>query len=337
MEERITETEKKLFLSFIVPVYNVENYLRDCLDSLLTQNVEQGEYEIICVNDGSTDGSLAILREYEKEYKNVRVIDKENGGASSARNVGLKEACGEYVWFVDSDDFIKTNCLSSLKETLSLHKPNILKFEMEQTPETYKLQRNVGETIIDVQNRSDLNLNYIWNILLKLSELRQYGIFYREDISYAEDLTFTYYVYLHLLNDECLQTDTVLYYYRQREGSLMHGKSIEQKTKRVLGLMELVKVYKKSYDEGIDDKIKKDRTKRLQNMYTAEVLYMLPYTSLSYKEVLKDLKENKLYPYPILWWHIKEAKGKPLAWIKSFLKFRCLYKIYYSIAKKKGS
>ncbi len=105
---------ESLFLSFIVPVYNAERYLPECLDSLLNQGIPHSEYEIICVNDGSKDGSLEVLRSYQSRYPNITVIDKENGGVAAARNDGLAAARGEYIWFVDSDDFLKEHVLARL-------------------------------------------------------------------------------------------------------------------------------------------------------------------------------------------------------------------------------
>ena len=88
-----------MFLSFIVPVYNVEQYVGECLDSLLDQDIPREDYEIICVNDGSTDESLAVLRQYADRHTNIRVIDKPNGGVASARNAGFDAARGEYIWY----------------------------------------------------------------------------------------------------------------------------------------------------------------------------------------------------------------------------------------------
>lgn len=92
-------------LTFIVPVYNVESFLKECLDSIYS--VENIDYEVILVNDGSTDGSLNILQEYRDKFPKItKVIDKENGGLSSARNAGIRDAKGEYLSFIDSDDII---------------------------------------------------------------------------------------------------------------------------------------------------------------------------------------------------------------------------------------
>ena len=101
-------------LSIVIPVYQVEPYLRKCLDSCLFQTISQQNYEIICVNDGSRDGSLEILKEYESSYSNIKVISQSNQGLSSARNRGLKEAQGDYVWFIDSDDWIDSVALDNI-------------------------------------------------------------------------------------------------------------------------------------------------------------------------------------------------------------------------------
>lgn len=102
--------------SIIVPVYKVESYLRDCVDSIITQNYS--DLEVILVDDGSPDNSPQICDEYKKKDERVKVIHKENGGLSSARNAGLDEANGDYIIFVDSDDWIDNGCLKAFAETI---------------------------------------------------------------------------------------------------------------------------------------------------------------------------------------------------------------------------
>ncbi|MBR3305783.1 MAG: glycosyltransferase family 2 protein [Lachnospiraceae bacterium] len=104
-------------ISVIIPVYNKEEYLRQCVDSVLAQSCR--DLEILLVDDGSTDESLSICRAYEKEDSRVRVIEKENGGASSARNLGIEEAKGEYIGFVDADDWIEPGMYETLQAFLS--------------------------------------------------------------------------------------------------------------------------------------------------------------------------------------------------------------------------
>ena len=104
-------------ISIIVPVYNAEKTLEKCVDSLLNQN--HRELEIILVNDGSKDNSLAMCRAFAEKDERIRVIRKTNGGAASARNVGINEATGEYLCFVDGDDKVEKNYVSHLWKTLT--------------------------------------------------------------------------------------------------------------------------------------------------------------------------------------------------------------------------
>ena len=99
-------------VSIIIPVYNVEIYLRECMDSVINQTLK--DIEIICVDDGSTDSCPAILDEYALKDKRIKVIHKENGGLGDARNVGMQYATGEYIYFLDSDDYIVTDAIEKL-------------------------------------------------------------------------------------------------------------------------------------------------------------------------------------------------------------------------------
>ena len=111
-------------VSMIVAAYNAEKYIEETLDTLVKQTLN--EYEILVVNDGSTDGTLEILRAYEERYPYLRVIDKENGGPSSARNAGLDEAVGEYVFFFDADDLLEPDALEALYERAVKKKADIV-------------------------------------------------------------------------------------------------------------------------------------------------------------------------------------------------------------------
>lgn len=101
-------------LSIIIPVYNVEQYIEKCIRSCENQNVDKKLYELIVVNDGSPDSSLAIVENLASQYPNISIISQTNQGLSAARNSGLLKANGDYVWFVDSDDWIEKNCLMSI-------------------------------------------------------------------------------------------------------------------------------------------------------------------------------------------------------------------------------
>lgn len=116
-------------VSVIVPIYNVEKYLEECLESLVKQTLK--EIELILVIDGSTDGSEAIARGYEKKYKNIRIIVQENQGLSGARNTGLRVAKGKYVYFVDSDDYISLNAMEILYDTAERKNADVVLFDAD--------------------------------------------------------------------------------------------------------------------------------------------------------------------------------------------------------------
>ena len=119
-------------LSIIVPAYNTEAYLGRCLDSCLDQDMPGEDYEIIVVNDGSTDGTLLLAENYAADHPSMKVYSQDNGGLSRARNAGLALATGEYVWFVDSDDTIASKCLASLYSLCSGRDLDILAISSER-------------------------------------------------------------------------------------------------------------------------------------------------------------------------------------------------------------
>lgn len=120
-----------LKLSIIVPIYGVEQYLRKCVDSLLLQDISSSEYEIILVDDGSPDKCPQICDEFAVAQKNVRVIHQKNGGLSAARNKGIAAAKGEYICFVDSDDYWQPNVLDGLISQLERDKLDVLRFKYQ--------------------------------------------------------------------------------------------------------------------------------------------------------------------------------------------------------------
>lgn len=117
-------------VSVIIPVYNVENYLKQCLDSVLNQTLK--EIEIICVDDGSTDSSLSILEEYKKQDSRVKVVCQKNAGAGAARNAGLRIAEGEYLSFLDSDDFFEPDMLEEAYKKAEEYQADFVVFNSDQ-------------------------------------------------------------------------------------------------------------------------------------------------------------------------------------------------------------
>lgn len=132
-------------LSLIIPAYKVEKYLSRCLESCIHQDISSDDYEIIVVDDGSPDQSGAIADSYAEKYHNIKVVHKKNGGLSSARNRGFEESTGDYVWFIDSDDWIKENGLSKVIISIDQYKPDAIRIGAENVDggnreEFYSLQ-----------------------------------------------------------------------------------------------------------------------------------------------------------------------------------------------------
>jgi len=149
--------EKDVKVSIIIPVYNAEQYLRECLDSAVNQTLQ--EIEIICVNDGSTDNSLEILKEYAERDSRVKVIDKDNAGYGHTMNLGMDMACGEYIGIIESDDFVDLYMYEELYEVIQREKVNFVKSDF------YRFYGE-GESLCREYNkmaREDKNYNRVIN------------------------------------------------------------------------------------------------------------------------------------------------------------------------------
>lgn len=151
---------KNPLLSIIIPVYNVEKYLRASLDSIFIQDT--ADCEVLLINDGSKDGSLSILREYERKYQNVRVIDKVNEGVSTTRNRGIDECRGEYFYFMDADDILHPQLLSLLRKEILEKYPDIVVWDFTTfytNPKFVLIPSEIKTE--DVQNRHQEAFNYL--------------------------------------------------------------------------------------------------------------------------------------------------------------------------------
>lgn len=204
-------------VSVIIPVYNVEEYLRDCLDSVVNQTLK--EIEIICIDDGSTDNSLEILKEYAQKDKRFTVIKQQNHGASIARNCGLTCAKGEYVGFVDSDDWLDLNFYEVLYNKASVSNADIARTKYKYAYDNFEVCEQTLSDIIDEKIASSLDLNIndhsvvIWNALYRLKFLRENHIDYFDNIAGAHDIPFTARVTYYSL--KTIPVDGTFYNYRK--------------------------------------------------------------------------------------------------------------------------
>lgn len=212
-------------ISIIVPVYNVQDYLEDCLDSLINQTYKN--IIIICVNDGSTDNSGEILKQYAKRDKRIKVINKQNGGLSSARNAGLKECGTEYVMFCDSDDsYDKKMCERMLRviekdqSDISICGINVVydaHEEMKKSDDRYYSLSYKGKKRINDELIFNTDVA-VWNKLFRMEKIKQYNIAFPEGLN-NEDFYF-YNAYMIISSTASYVVDK-LYNYKRRDGSIM--------------------------------------------------------------------------------------------------------------------
>ncbi|CBK75194.1 Glycosyltransferases involved in cell wall biogenesis [Butyrivibrio fibrisolvens 16/4] len=214
--------------SLIVPIYNVKPFLDRCMDSLLSQ--QRDDYEIILVDDGSTDGCAEMADAYAAKYSFVSCVHKENGGLSSARNKGLEFAKGEYVFFIDSDDWIDENALSVLAESVQHERPDVVKFDYTRMPAGEKISSCVNDGLYGKEEILDFLLpkalektgEFIfsaWSYIYRRDFLEKNSlIFISERLIGSEDYQFNANVFLHA--NSIMVISEALYYYDYREGSL---------------------------------------------------------------------------------------------------------------------
>ena len=175
--------ENKPFFSVIVPVYNVEKYLHRCVDSILAQSYS--DFEVLLVDDGSIDKSGVICDDYALKDNRIRVFHQANAGVSAARNKGIDEAKGEYVVFVDSDDYLKLEKLNNLYVN-SVEKPQFI----TNYKEVYDIYGNQKvENTIDVYKWGS-HICIIWNSAFQRLLLKEYNIRFCEELSHGEDSLF---------------------------------------------------------------------------------------------------------------------------------------------------
>lgn len=211
-------------ISVIIPVYNVEKYLSRCIDSVLKQTYTN--YEIILVNDGSTDNSRKICDDYSKNNANIRVIHKENAGLSHTRNVGIENATGSLVYFLDSDDYIAPECLQVLYENMQGNKADVScgSFGFFDDNNINCEDKSCNNVYSYIGRDACIELLYgrkfhtsSCNILLKreiaINNLFPEGKFHEDEMT-----TFRYFIDA----TKVVITEKCTYFYYQREGSIMH-------------------------------------------------------------------------------------------------------------------
>jgi len=230
--------------SIIVPVFNVEKYLRQCLDSVIQQSFQN--FEVICVNDGSTDRSLSILQEYLQKDTRIKLIDQANRGLSAARNAGIDAAKGEYVFFLDSDDWIEPDTLKILSE--KQNGEDLVCFNgrryfedgrSEESDKGIEDSNLIGWDYYNKYASKTRKFDFVCSVLriYKRSFLKEKNVRFAEKI-YHEDNLFTPIVCFYARSVSIIPDS--LYVYRIRSGSITQSVFSESsKIKRIYDIAEV--------------------------------------------------------------------------------------------------
>jgi glycosyltransferase involved in cell wall biosynthesis len=280
--------EKSPLVSVIIPVYKAEQYLRRCLDSICNQTYTN--LEIITVNDGSPDNSLNILKEYEQKDRRIIVIDKENGGANTARESALTKVTGEWITFVDSDDWIDNNYIKELMYYSNECQLICGGFQLDKEGNIYKT--NKTQTGLDRVSSLELLFNIYFGMIYNI-----WGKIFKKDIIKGNNLGFRSYkrddgilildYFQHIDKINIVSTDALLHYNTQNITSLTH-----QKLNGIIKTM--IELYK--YHNSFQKLIETD-----YNNYDRYIDILNKEKSMSFCEIL-----HETYPLPYkekLYWY----------------------------------
>ena len=221
---------KTMFLSIIIPCYNAEKYLAECIESCLSQDFDKQQYEIICVDDGSSDKSRDVVRKYQTADYPIHLIEQNHGGVSRARNTGIASAKGDYIWFVDADDFVQDGSFSRLLSYSEQGKYDQISFahyEFEEQLSSEEQERKRNGTLS--LNTTPAGWN-IWESIFRRAYLFEHNIRFRPDISFGEDGLFGFeFQYFSPVRSTFKD---VLYFYRRNSASVTRSRTKEAKAAR---------------------------------------------------------------------------------------------------------
>ena len=224
-------------LSFVVPVYNVERWLDNCLGSLYRQKLDENEFEVVCINDGSTDGSLDILQRWGGEKNNIVIISQENKGMSAARNTGIQYAKGQYIRFIDSDDYIADDVTSGPLQAAIANKIDILYTQTKRTSDENAYvseSHNEGKINFILQGKSYFEKynvpNGVWEYFISKALIVDNDLSFVEG-RMCEDGMFT--LSALMCASSVSKYDIDYYRYVVRENSITTSRSLEHLKKTV--------------------------------------------------------------------------------------------------------
>jgi glycosyltransferase len=284
------------------------------------------DYEIICVNDGSTDDSARVLARFEGG--GICVVHQQNAGVSAARNNGLEHARGEYIWFIDSDDFIRNDILESLWSFLRKTGSDGIRIEKvavgaDAHPQSAFMAVKLQESMDS--RRASTAVDYI----VSRDYLIRHKIRFDRSITYGEDTLWVF--WLHFFKGVFRNLSNCFYFYRQRPGSAVHSTAKDRHVKHLKSMQAMLATYQRALNEYGDRLSEAERSHLKHRIYWSiqNVLFDALHAAPEERShILNELTTTGFYPYPVLWGRLSLKYGwKNLAMnlISLFFPFKSYY------------
>ena len=282
-------------ISIVVPVYNVEKYLEKCIGSIINQ--EYKNIEIILVNDGSTDNSLKICNEYKQQDKRIMVIDKENGGLSDARNAGIEKSTGDYIMFIDSDDWIYCNMVGRLYTLITESNACIAQCDFIKVCNDENVCFNNENKNIKVMDNREALLSIYENRGIKSivtwNKIYKKKLF--DDIRFPKGKIHEDEFTTYRLFDKCkkvIDTNEIMYYYRQREGSIMKSNFSIKRLDAIEAIKERIDYFNNKNYKDLKLMAENQLQFILRSFYLEVYKRDIENKQIYLNRIAKDVKEN---------------------------------------------
>lgn len=288
-------------ISVIVPIYNVEQYLERCLLSIKNQIFSAGAYEVILVDDGSTDNSSKIAKRFvEEDNSKFVLVYQKNQGLSGARNRGILQASGKYICFVDSDDYLEPVYLQTMYEHAEKNNADLVFSDFRSVDEQGRVIREICEdSFVEEENysiftRADLLLiqNAAWNKLYKRSIVIEHDLLFELNVWY-EDLRFVK-KYLAVC-ERCVHCEKILYNYVLRSGSIMNSIGSERNIEIISAIKELREYYSKRFGDKFSKEIE---FLAIDHMYITALVRLIRAHNTESKKILKEIEKEFKEMFP---------------------------------------
>lgn len=306
------DNKESVLLSCVLPAYNVSQYIYDCVMSIIGGGMEAETFEIIVVDDGSTDDTAKVVNQLICDFKqyNIKLVRQENKGVSATRNRGFLEVTGKYVWFIDPDDMIEHDILRQMKPFLEKEDKSLFILDASrcEDADSYHITDEPKQHVIDTVFEQFEHCGP-WSKIVPVRYLKENNIRFSEKLTYGEDFFWNFllqhcvdqFEQRYFIHGKC-------YYYRKRQHSLTADARRGNDVAYVDNMVALTDCYNSiKMDEHFDTH---DLDIVIIHAAQSAVFGATQLKRSLYKSKMKEIKEKGLYPYPVLWDNLKTGVSR---------------------------